>query len=337
MSAEIQSNDQVVMHKVGAWHGMGIVVDKDMTPRQAAMKVFPWEAEEHDMIVRFNGQQQMIDGYKALLRSDDHMQLGIVASGYHVLQPYDMADFAEALLEGGQVKIETAGSIRGGKRLWFLLKGEPFNVALGDEIYPYFLLSNGYDGLSCFAGTPTTIRTVCSNTFHMVVPHVDTGELGTAAFKIRHTANAMERIAEAREAIKNYGKSIEAQKEFANILVAKDVTQEVVQKFFLECYTADFGEIPENPKDGFEERRRMKAQSAYLSFSKRFDDERQIAGANMWNAMNAYTGLVQHDQKARGKDDVDRLERRVESNLFGLNTDRTQAAALRAFKVALSA
>ena len=337
MSHEIQSNDQVIMHKEGAWHGMGIVADKGMTPREAAKRVFPWTACERDMIINWNGHQQIVDGYKLLVRDDDGTQLGVVSQTYHVLQPYDMADFAEALIEHGKVIIETAGSIRGGKRLWFLLKGEPFNVALGDQIYPYFLLSNGYDGLSCFAGTPTTIRAVCSNTFHMVVPHVDTGELGSAAFKIRHTANAMQRIEEARNAIKNYGKSLEEQKKFIDILVAKDVTQESVQKFFLECYIADYGEIPENPKDGFEERRRMKAQSAYLSFSKRFDDERQIAGSNMWNAMNAYTGLVQHDQKARGKDDKDRLEKRVESNLFGLNTERTHAAATRAFKVALSA
>jgi len=82
-----------------------------------------------------------------------------------------------------------------------------------------------------------------------------------------------------------------------------------------------------------EERRRNKAMSAYNSFTRRFDDERNIAGASAWNMLNAYTGLVQHDQKTRGADDDQRVERRVESNLFGLNQARTQAAFQRALAV----
>lgn len=336
MAHEIQSNDQVVLHKERAWHGLGVVVEEELTPREAAFKVFPWTVEEVPMFIRRNGRQQIVEGWKMNIRSDDASQLGVVSESYKCFQPYDMADFAEALLNEGQVKIETAGSIRGGKRLWFLMKGEEFHVAKGDLIYPYILLSNGYDGLTTLRVTPTTVRAVCSNTLHMSIPHFDTGELGQAAIVIRHTTNLMERVDEAKKALAGYGKALTETKKFIDTLASKEVTSEEVQKFFLECYTMDFGEIPENPKDGYEERRKFKAQSAFNSFSRRFDDERSIAGCSAWNMMNAYSGLVQHDRKAVGKNDVDRIERRVEQNLFGLNQDRSQAAAQRAFRIALA-
>ena len=43
-----------------------------------------------------------------------------------------------------------------------------------------------------------------------------------------------------------------------------------------------------------------------------------------WGYLNAMTGFVQHDKGARGVDDADRVARRQESNLFGINSQRTQ-------------
>lgn len=336
MAHEIQSNDRVVLHKEPAWHGLGILVEDAPTPREAAKMVFPWTVIQKHMIYRgIDERQQIVEDHLLNMRSDDGSQLGVVSDGYKVVQPNDMADFAEALLDQGQVKIETAGSIRGGKRIWFLLKGEPFNVALGDQIFPYVLLSNGYDGMTTFRVTPTTVRAVCSNTLHMSIPNQDTGELGTSTISIRHTVNVMDRIREAKVALAGYGKALEKTKELINVLTGKEVTKEEVQKFFLECYTQDFGDIPENPKDGFELHRREKAMSAFNSFSRRFDDEKSVSGTTAWCMANAYSGLIQHSLKSRGQNDVNRIERRIESNLFGLNQDRTQAAIQRAFQMAL--
>lgn len=337
MAHEIQKNDKLVLVGEAAWHGLGQIVPDHMTPTEAAQMVFPWTCEQRPLTFTFNGQQTILDTHCINVRSDDGSPLGVVSSNYQTFQPQDMADFAEALLDQGTARIETAGSIRGGKRIWFLMKGEEFAVANGDAIFPYLLLSNGYDGLTTLRVTPTTVRAVCSNTLHMSIPRVDRGELCQSAISIRHTVNLMDRIQEAKTALKIYGKALDATKELMNGLAAKPVNSETVQKFFLESYTADFGAIPENPKDGYEKRRVERATSAWNSFSKRFDDERNIAGASVWNMMNAYSGLVQHDQKARGRDDIDRVEKRVESNMFGLNQTRTQAAAQRAFRVMLGA
>lgn len=69
--------------------------------------------------------------------------------------------------------------------------------------------------------------------------------------------------------------------------------------------------------------KRMRAASDL--FLARYEDEQSKLGLGdtCWAAFNAMTGFVQHDKIARGKDDADRVERRIESNLFGINASRT--------------
>jgi phage/plasmid-like protein (TIGR03299 family) len=349
---EIGENDNVVLHRERAWHGLGIVVEEAPTPIEGLVIAgLDYEIIQRPLITKrfeevefdINGMkgkkevqvQEIIDSHVANYRADTNDFIAVVSSNYQPVQNRIMAEFCEALVEQGVVKCETVGSIRNGAKLWFLLKGDAFQVAKRDEIFPYFLMSNGHDGLTKFRGTPTTVRAVCSNTLHAVIPNSDTGALSASAFCFKHTSNVLDRVEEARKAIKNYSRVQEEFREVLNVLSAKDMKREDVQQFFLENYTRDFGEIPSNPQDGHEQRRYDKAQSALASFSRRFDDELDISGATAWNALNAFTGMVQHDLKARGSDDRNRVEKRVESNLFGLNQERSQAALQHAFKMAL--
>lgn len=342
MAHEIMEHDNVVLHKNAAWHGLGMLVDEAPTPRDALkLAGIDWGVEQREIYdYDHEGNKVQIPGYLTNRRMDTGDFLGLVSSNYKVIQNADVADFCEALLgvdEQKKVLCETVGSIRNGQRIWFLLKGEEFNVARGDTLYPYILVSNGHDGGTTFRVTPTTIRVVCSNTLHATIPNYDRGELGESAITIRHTVNVKERIEEARKALAQYGMAMEEEKKMINFMSEKDVTSEQLQRFFLECYTQDYNEVPDNPKSKVEENRKNRAMSAFGEFSRRFDDEKGIAGTSWWNAMNAYSWLVQHGQKARGKNDEDRVARRIESNLFGLAQDRTQSALRRAFQAAVSA
>lgn len=345
MSHEIGQYDNAVYHKVGAWHGLGLVVQEEMTPRQA-LKMGGLDVHVNDYPLYFRdslGNEHLVPTNKINVReipSADPIQYGVVSADYKIIQPADVADFAEALKEEGKgvVTVESVGSIRNGRKMWLLLKGAGFDVTgLGDEVFPYILLSNGHDGSTTFRVDPTTVRVVCSNTLHMVIPRFETGELGSAAISIRHTVNVMDRLAEAQYALRHYRQMQDENRRLTRKLANTDVDSATAKKFFLESYTVEFGEIPDNPQNKVEQNRRDRALSAYASFSRRFDDERKIAGASMWNVLNSFTGMVQHDMKARGGDDADRVEKRVQSNLFGLNQERSQRALRTAFKMAVSA
>jgi phage/plasmid-like protein (TIGR03299 family) len=329
MAHEISNSDGLVLHKQKAWHGLGTVVDTAPTPREAlTLAGIDWGISQLPMYTKHpvTGEELEVSGWTLNWRQDNQSQLAVVRSSYQVVSNADMADFCEALLDiaDGQVRCESAGSIRHGRKVWFLLKGDEFGVKNNDSIFPYILVSNGHDASAPFCITPTTVRVVCSNTLHLVTGYNNEKAID-AAYTVRHTTNVMERVEAAKQALKHYGKTLQANQELFNTLANKDVNTEAVQKFFLDAYQRDFGAITDNPTNKKEERARLKAMDAMNSFMRRFDDEKAIAGASMWNCFNAYSGLVQHDRKARGKDDALRIERRVESNLFGLNTKRTLA------------
>lgn len=336
MAHEITSTDSLVLHKTKAWHGLGVVVEDAPTPREAlTLAGLDWGVNQYPMVIKLaDGTELEVPNRMANFRADNNEFLGIVRESYQVISNAEVADFAEALADVGKtVKIETAGSIRGGQRVWFLLKGGAFEVGNGDEVFDYFLLSNGHDGGSPYRGTPTKVRTVCSNTLHAVIPRHDTGELGESAFVLRHTSNVMEHLQQAKEALKNYMTAQEKMKFMMNDMSKKPISNDDLRRFFFDSYTADFGDVVMNPMTSKEERAKSRALSAYDSFSQRFDDERELTRASWWGAFNGYSGLVQHDSKARGKDDADRLAKRENSNLFGLNTVRTISAWIRACKM----
>lgn len=337
MAHEIGTYDNVVLHREAAWHGLGIIVDDAPTPREALkLAGMDWDVAQYPLSARTaDGREIDVSSHVVNVRDDIGSVLGVVTKGYVPVSNADMADFCEALLgtDGPQVTCETAGSIQDGRKSWFLLKGRPFDVANGDDIWPYICVSNGHDGSTSFRVTPTTVRAVCSNTLHMVIGRTDSGTLQNSAFCIRHTTNIKARIEDARNALRRYGKALNSTQELMNTLAAQDVSRDDLNEFFTEAWQSEFGPIPKNPQNRKDERTRARATDAYRSFSRRFDDERPLAGASVWNAFNAFSGMLQHDMKARGKDDADRIEKRTYSNLFGLNQDRTQAALKTAFRM----
>jgi phage/plasmid-like protein (TIGR03299 family) len=269
---------------------MGIVLDESLSPVEACKVAFPWHVVQKPLTYRSDGSQYVLDDLMVNVRSDHpEIQLGTVSPNYQIVQPIQMAEFCEALSDVGGVKIETAGSIRKGKRVWFLCKGNSFEIGRGDVIYDYLLISNGFDRSTSFRVTPTTIRVVCSNTLHAAVPSMNSTDLRESAICLRHTENVFDRVEEAKAALQAYGSIQTGMREVIQKLAATPLTREQVEAFFLESYTADFGEVPENPRDRIEENRRNRALQAAALFSKRFDDEYSLVGSTAWNALNAYT------------------------------------------------
>jgi phage/plasmid-like protein (TIGR03299 family) len=340
--SEIESSDGIAMANTGAWHGLGTVVDHAMSVEEALelaglnRKVIglPLEATLPD------GSKFPVPGWVMNAYEDrPKHNLGIVGDGYKPIQNSELAEFCQALAKNGdKVQVETAGSIRHGAKVWFLLRGESFSVRKEDEIRPYVCVANGHDGWTAMRATFTNVRVVCSNTLHMVIPKrfaggalgaVDT--LKTPSFVLNHTTNVMKRLEEARAALGLYQTALDDTRELMDALAAKEIGREGFEAFFLNAYTAEFGAIPKNPKDKKEENSRDRATAAYRAMQKRFEDEKVLAGATLWNAFNAFTGWVQNDRET-GVLTPAKAERRAHSKLFGADAERADAAFLLAVK-----
>jgi phage/plasmid-like protein (TIGR03299 family) len=342
MAHEIGQHDKVVLHRTQAWHGLGIVVQDAPTPLEALrIADLDWDVCQWPLYATDGeGNRIAVEDSVLNVRSDTRTELGIVGAGWQPIQNRELAEFCAALAQqGDRVLIESAGSIRNGRKVWFLIKGESFSVRGGDEVTPYICASCGHDGLTALRLTPTTVRVVCSNTLHMVIPDHDQADRGggdrlprRACYVVRHCGKIDQKIQEARAALALYGQSLAAMRERIDCLSAREVSSSQVQGFFLEMYTRHFGAVPSNPQDAIEQRRRDHAMGAIAAMVGRFESDRPLAGTTAWGAMNAYTGWLQNDRPLRGKDPVRAREKQVHSRLFGVDADRS----LEAFAVALA-
>lgn len=338
MAHEIQEFDGVVLHREKAWHGLGTIVENAPTPREALQIAgLDWSVEQWPLSAT-NGEGVKIAIPKQVMnvRTDKQHPLGVVTTGYSPIQNAELADFCTLLAEqGDMVKIESAGSIRNGEKVWFLLKGESFSVRKKDEVTPYILVSNGHDGGTALRCTPTTVRVVCSNTLHMVIPQKEGGRIQTAkpaSYVANHLGKVADKIEDAKRALGLYGRAMEATRSMIDQAAAKNVNREDVQRFFLECYTRDFGAIADNPKNAAEHKARAKSQEAFVQYAERFDAEKSLAGATAWNAFNAYTGWSQNDRTFWKNADKE-SERRISSKLFGQDSERANKSLVSALSL----
>lgn len=324
MAHEITNTDNVVLTKRPAWHNLGVVVNEAPTPTDALrIGGLNWNVEQWPLYAT-NGEHRVVLDQVANVRSDTRESLGVVSFDWTPFQNQQVAEFCEALAEqGDRVTVESVGSIRGGRKVWFLLQAESFAASHDDDIVQdYLCVSNGFDGSTGLRVTPTSVRVVCSNTLHAVIPEtLGRKTVDVAGFSCSHMGDLQARVEQAKQALKLYGRTMEYQRAVIDNLAAKKVNSEQVQRFFLECYTRDFQGIPEAAC-----RKRDKAVKAVRDMTARFDRESSQFGANAWILMNAYTGWLQNDRPARVKDATKQLEQRQNSKLFGTDAKRSVAS-----------
>ncbi|RMF54180.1 MAG: DUF932 domain-containing protein [Bacteroidetes bacterium] len=344
MAHEITSTDNVVLHKNRAWHGLGVVVEDAPTLDEAlTLAGLDWEVWQLPLTASSpDGSRIEVDSHVLNVRSDTGDALGVVGAGWTPIQNrVALVDFVEALAEEGQsmnVRVETMGSIQAGRKVWCLAKGESFAIGRGqdDEVVPYLLVCQGHDGSMALRVVPTSVRVVCRNTLELAVGSESTGWRSTA-YTIRHSGDVMDKVAEARQALRHWGVAVDDSRDRLSYMASRDVEggRQALEEFWTSVYERQFGAIPQHADAVMAtsekarkaiDRKRNRAVSAMSAISARFDIESQRFGATPWVAANAYTWWLQHNAPVRGRDDEARREVRLRSNLFGTNAARTREA-----------
>lgn len=142
------------------------------------------EAPDHQVIVRDNPASGATES------------LGIVGGRYSAVQNEQAFAVAPYLEELGAT-VETAGAIREGRQVFMSMSlGGGFVIdpqGAGDRVQGYLLLRTSHDGSIAVEACSTAIRVVCANTFDFA-----TGKNVERAYKVRHTATAGDRLAQAQ-------------------------------------------------------------------------------------------------------------------------------------------
>lgn len=247
----------------------------------------------------------------ATTRDDTNTILGVVGPDYQVVQNYELAYLCERL-QGSDVKIETAGSLDGGRRVFIQMRGNAFDVGpKRDTNIPMTLFTNGHDGQWPLSSLPTSIRVVCQNTLNMAL---NQGKRNNMIISLKHVGNMQDRLESMIDAIENWKDRTNQFQDRAEILARKEVNTEFVQNFWTQIYSDMFGEIHENPMNDAQNEDNKSAKSTMTKWANTFDSEVKLSGANLWTAMNAVTYWLDHQQIYRG---AKKNENRFVDTLFG--------------------
>lgn len=339
MSHEITQHDSLVLRNKAAWHGLGTIIEDDINCVEAAERFgLTWDVDGWPLLTRnpITGELIEIDSHRANIRLIDTPEgqitsvLGVVGESYQVCQNRELAEFMDALSQTGKVVIETAGSIRGGKRVWFLARGDSYDMPGGDKSYSYLLGSNAHDGTGSIRLDPTDVRVVCKNTLRMVIPEVEAGNQGLvqpAAISIRHTGKLSNKLEAARRAIREYDQVVRQHREIVSRLAEKRIDQATAMAFFAQQYSHTFTVAEDGDSPKLMKSRNERMDKAAAAFLGRFHAEStKFGGSTVWLALNAWTGYCQHDLRSTGVDDDERRDNRIRSTLFGVGAKRTSFA-----------
>jgi len=195
MSANLY-NDTMAFTGEKPWHLMGKQYSEAMTSEQAI------EGAELDFFVL---KEQLLrqDGSVAknafaTINTTNNRILGVVGARYEVIQNVRAFGFFDELVGKGEAIYQTAGALGDGEKTWLLAKlPKSFEAISGDKVEQYCMLYNSHDGSAPCSVMFTPIRVVCQNTLNMAL-----GKGSTQIVKIRHTANAEDRLDEAGRIMK---------------------------------------------------------------------------------------------------------------------------------------
>ena len=294
----ITSRDSVFAVREPAWHGLATVLEDYPTREEAQRIAHPWEpvpepvfrgidlvglrkaVTEHWFSAAGEGQQidavmaavaaaqREVPGWKLNARSDDGHPIGVVTSTFENVTNHEMWDVAEALQKGdgrGDVMYETAGSLKGGAKVWLLIRlAEPLAVN-GDPkgaTIPYYALQNAHDSSGSFRGQATFTRIVCDNTAQAA--DLDAQQRGTE-FVFAHTRNIHDRIEEARRALAGWRASIDNWQAFSDHMASFRVTPDEAEMFLSQFIPEPQGQVISEIVRGNIERARDQWRAHYSS------------------------------------------------------------------------
>lgn len=208
------------------WHGLGTMVQEAPTSAEAIkLAGIDWTVVGNPI---YDGKGAKIPGYVANTRDSDGKVLGIVTDRYTPVQNAEAFSFTDHLI-GGNVKYETAGSLRSGRQVWLLAKMPATKVA-GDDVEPYLCFTNTHDGSGAVKVCMTPIRVVCNNTLNLALSSA------RRSWSTAHIGNVQAKIHEAQETLElaaHYMIELDTQaKKYANITLREGWLNKMMSEWF---------------------------------------------------------------------------------------------------------
>tara|TARA_Y100000310_G_scaffold343401_1_gene450857 strand:+ start:3363 stop:4340 length:978 start_codon:yes stop_codon:yes gene_type:complete len=293
------------------WHGLGTYVGDEpiLSDDALVLSGLDWEVSTEPLFHEHPGDGLFheVGSHRCVRRSSDQKVLGVVGDAYTTIQNRDAFAFLDGLVESGNVRYHTAGSLRGGRWVWMLaqLPGA-YEVVRGDAVVPYMLALTSHDGSLALFAFPTVVRVVCANTAKAALSARD-----GAGVKIRHTANAETRMKQAQKALRETHVRVERFRAFTEAIARVQINQDRELTFFNELLGI------EGDDDASTQAKNQREALQKLFEAGTGQDIPGVAGTG-WALYNAVTEYANYDRSTRGGDpNLNGQDKRFESAITG--------------------
>jgi phage/plasmid-like protein (TIGR03299 family) len=298
------------------WHGLGNPLTEnqplEIWLREAGMD---WDILDNPVLYRSPEGLQSFTDNKVLFRSDTLAPLSVVSQRYQVVQPREVLEFYRDLVELGGFQLETAGVLKGGKKLWALARtGQDALLKGNDQVKAYLLLATACDGTLATTAQFTSVRVVCNNTLQMAT------ENGSGAIKVPHSTKF-----DPAKVKQQLGLGVSTWQHFIEDM--RRLSERPVNPFEARRYMV---EVLGDPALHFHEQPNIKVLNHVFGLYAGQGMGANLASANdtAWGLVNAVTQFVDHERRARSPDN------RLDSAWFGIGSLIKQKALDEALKLA---
>lgn len=318
--------------KEKAWHGLGQIVDQYPTSKEALTFAGLDYTVEKRKLFTYDNENQLADedtgikipeldvpDYFATVRTDNETVLGVVGKDYEVVQNVDAFSFFDAIVGGDGIQYETAGALGKGERIFITAK-LPGYIKVGNDdcIEKYLFLTTSHDGYGSIMAAFTPVRIVCNNTLNAAL-HNHSGSI-----KIRHTANAKDRLEQAHKLMGISNQLSVQMEEIFNHWTKVPVTDKQVRNLIQQSLIPNKEALHALQQGKQDECSTYYQNMCDTAFSYSMSNESQQMITTRGTLFGAYNGITGYFQNVRKyKDDTAKMK----SVLYGgLAQQRGQAA-----------
>jgi phage/plasmid-like protein (TIGR03299 family) len=250
-----------------------------------------------------------------LFRSDNKEAMGIVSPSYKTVQPAQVAGFFENLATELGFKLETMGTLFGGKKFWALANiGESYTFASGDVVKGYLLVATSCDGSAKTTARFVMERVVCKNTLAMAMSE-DSKHVVNLSYRSKFDAEKIQ----AELGIANIGEVAAAAESLTQVKLSDEKASDFVRNLLRPAKPApvvdgpSFADLLARPHLSTvmaadeDSKRAPKGEAEILRLFRGGAIGSSIAGVRgtAWGMLNAVTEYVDH--RATAKTDSHRM------------------------------
>jgi phage/plasmid-like protein (TIGR03299 family) len=286
------------------WHGLGVPVDDTMTPEEML------EAADLDWTVSKRPAYTIdsptwsedvgllnAEGHHFIVRDTDSRVLSACGEDYVPFQNAETFRFFKKFVSNGEMKMETAGSLKDGQDIWGLAKLESsFELPGGDRVEGFLLINSPHVSGKALTIMFTPIRVVCANTMALALNSEG------KRFRVLHLQAFDDDIMKAAEEALGISETKMAEfQEQTTFLSDKQAKPIDVQKFIAELLQPELlierakldiaNDVP------FSEQFNKTAEQVHDAIALSPGADLKSAKGTWWGALNGVTYVMDHTKR----------------------------------------